>query len=87
MTDHAPGPWYVRGPLADWEAHKPGGVPVTVVDADGRDLLDDLTEANAHLMAAAPDLLEAAVFALKRPRSGQARAMLLAAIARAEGKA
>lgn len=60
MTAHTPGPWkaepgshknvyiihYSRGPLA-------------IVNVGGKAPIDGTNEANAHLMAAAPDLLAA----------------------------
>lgn len=58
MTEHTPGPWDARWPKFD----------SVIVDADERviatvsfsDHADSECEANAHLIAAAPDLLEMA---------------------------
>lgn len=97
MSTHTPGPWEARGviiyrstPDADT-----GATPLLcVVTGDGTSVAED--EANARLVAAAPDLLEAAKaclpsFDLMWPpedatgRRGQLREALRAAIAKAEG--
>ena len=61
MTDHTPGPWHVIE--ACYEAyrgsHSIGSVDVRVAKV-ARNGVDDVEgEANARLIAAAPDLLEA----------------------------
>lgn len=70
MSKHTPGPWFVCGPLTDEESGRPGGIPVRVVayeaelgGEDENSILicepDTCSEADARLIAAAPDLLEA----------------------------
>lgn len=64
MTAHTPGPWSIkyRTPFGGGEPYFDG-----VIDADGRQLRVDgvtltsgpIAEANARLMAAAPNMLEA----------------------------
>lgn len=92
---HTPGPWFVQGPFADGEANKAGGEPRTIVaEVEGEtfDILDDLGEDDARLIAAAPDLLTA-LDALMRcgphPRMSEwrdAMALAEAAVARVDGK-
>ena len=67
MTDHTPGPWHVIE--ACYEAyrgsHSIGSVDVRVAKV-ARNGVDDVEgEANARLIAAAPDLLEACVEAIQ----------------------
>ena len=52
MSKHTPGPWEVRGASTRFAAFNVHGPKTNVVR-------DVLKEANAHLIAAAPDLLEA----------------------------
>jgi hypothetical protein len=62
---HTPGPWHRQGPIYEDECGIAGGVPVDVVvpsDEEGEpavSVLDDLSVADADLIAAAPDLLVA----------------------------
>lgn len=93
---HTPGPWranasWIEGPAmalriasVDWPSATPGSAPRNVAEA----------RANARLIAAAPDLLEAAKAILARfpsdhgpssPLYDEAKA-LSAAIAKAEGR-
>lgn len=58
------GPWYVSGPLSEEESGVPGGRSRDVVFVDDETgetlgLLDDVTEGNANLIAAAPKMLAA----------------------------
>lgn len=61
VEGHTPGPWCLcdRGDYADFDGDSRvilgDGMRVAVVQTDGR----PETEANAHLIAAAPDLLQA----------------------------
>ena len=62
MTSHTPGPWNTQP-----DAVPPGHVQITVyADADGSRVATVFQEkANAHLIAAAPDLLAALEYALE----------------------
>lgn len=67
MSDYTPGPWIAVRGLAYWEVkpeQKDGGrkLPFQIADTCSSDPEDPdrgLQEANARLIAAAPDLLEA----------------------------
>lgn len=83
---HTPGPWHVVG-----GTEVRAGVRI-IADTDGAHRIDDQREADARLIAAAPDLLEAARFALaaladptRLDRRGDALAKLEAATAKARG--
>ena len=68
MTDHTPGPWY---DVAFYGNHSIGSVDVRVAEVV-RDGVDDVEgEANARLIAAAPDLLDALRNALDTIEIGQ----------------
>lgn len=56
MTDHTPGPWY---DVAFYGNHSIGSVDVRVAEVVLNGVYDLKGEANARLIAAAPDLLEA----------------------------
>jgi len=62
MTDHTPGPWHARAAIRANEfiitSQSGGYAPLAKVKGDKRSTLAD-AEANARLMAAAPDLLDA----------------------------
>jgi hypothetical protein len=62
MTDHTPGPWFARAAIRADEfiitAQSGGYAPLARVKGDKRSTLH-AAQANARLMAAAPDLLEA----------------------------
>ena len=66
-TAHTPGPWYAVRNSAFWEVnpqreYEDDHIPYTVADccaSDPRNPDGGLQEANARLIAAAPDLLEA----------------------------
>ena len=62
-TQHTPGPWEAVGNLVRSPMHQPEGLPRGVQIGDCRDgyFLSNTEEAkaNARLIAAAPDLLEA----------------------------
>ena len=90
MSKHTPGPWRDGGPSAI------GGWPV-VGTGRGRIIcymryahpIDSTTAANAQLIAAAPDMLEALEMARDARSPGEkicASAMRGRAIAKAEGK-
>ena len=56
MSNHTPGPWTMIGLAADWIGiHTPDGTTLARVDRDGA----EIALANARLIAAAPELLEA----------------------------
>jgi hypothetical protein len=88
---HTPGPWTItrgtkeRGSLARG-IHRPDGATVVRFNGLGRPASRE-GEANAHLIAAAPDLLEA-LKALQRAGGmwPDLAPQVLAAIAKAEGK-
>ena len=87
---HTQGPWQaigtmVRGPYALGENNRPGGL---IADCGG--YYTPETHANARLIAAAPELLEAAKMALRELRAAynsNTRGMdkLCAAITKAKG--
>ncbi len=54
MTKHTPGPWY-----ADEEQSVIDGIVIPFVHVDGKKIAEVNTIANARLIAAAPELLEA----------------------------
>ena len=62
MTDHTPGPWFARAAIRSDEfiitAESGGYAPLARVRGDKRSTLP-AAQANARLMAAAPDLLDA----------------------------
>ena len=88
MTQHTPGPWHVENFHGSWDVtHGPAD------DASERfSVLETLSEENARLIAAAPDLLAACKEALGyeygQPGLGwrQRIDLLEAAIAKAEGR-
>lgn len=88
MAQHTPGPWEAKG-----EDHSERGW--CVIDATGMLVARRLTEANARLIAAAPDMLEALkaaeewmtreVAETRRMTLPPALGIARAAIAKAEG--
>jgi hypothetical protein len=66
MTSHTPGPWSL---LANEVISKSGDVIADVTGGEGNRFIDDEDnaecQANAHLIAAAPDLLAALEYALE----------------------
>ena len=90
MSKHTPGPWVAKGPSVETED---GGLIAAVLDPTerGTTVPDPYVVANAHLIAAAPDLLEALKKALNVLVSEPAnityrahREIVEAAIAKAE---
>jgi hypothetical protein len=76
MTKHTPGPWYVSSKnqiASEAESVKHGGT-IAYVDDVSAHFTDDESAANARLIAAAPELLEAL-----KERSAIAEAALTAA--------
>lgn len=76
MSAHTPGPWVAR----NWSCHAPttvmcevegkrGGAPwpdvIAECSGNGERFEDGVVEANARLIAAAPDLLEAMIASLR----------------------
>ena len=93
-TKHTPGPWIIGTPPPSGEqtigSGSAGGVIVAVATT-GVDM-EAITLANAHLIAAAPDMLEALKAALSLieiiiPFDGEVNRMVRNAIAKAEGGA
>jgi len=96
MSEHTLGPWVVNCFGADWRviARTQGGVAISAVSPKGDEI------SNARLIAAAPDLLDAAVWVLHNAhgisRSGEdgvsaeeesaSWAALMAAVEKADGK-
>ena len=88
MSKHTPGPWVVDGDVirGDWQRN--GSISVaSMLDISypyGR-RAGESKHANAHLMAAAPELLE---FAQEVRRTGDTRlaSMAIAVIAKATGE-
>lgn len=95
MSKHTPGPW-VAGEIS-WEsgwieinATAPRPMPVAyALPAGTEDRNDDVTIANARLIAAAPELLDACEACLARDdiADDELGVMLRAAIAKARGEA
>lgn len=57
---HTPGPWFVKGQFIGPRLSEDSGIQLKVARVAG-DETDAEADANAHLIAAAPDLLEALV--------------------------
>lgn len=93
-TKHTPGPWTfekVTKPTRYFEVHIPGDHPIAVGRSGGPDDVHACDEANARLVAAAPEMLEAlkAVDGYFEPNPKGVPAWLKqvrAAIAKADGK-
>jgi hypothetical protein len=95
MTKHTPGPWYVRGAPAAYQHEKPRDITSghsLIATACMLNNFRGETLANARLIAAAPDMLEALRTIVEYgPQSGMKAdaPMLIAArasIAKAEGR-
>lgn len=87
QAKHTPGPWRV-GPVDDTRVEDASGNEVAQIDGDyNQPDTWPVMEANARLIAAAPDLLEAAMAAESTGllEHGGIAAMLRAAIAKATG--
>ena len=97
MSDrHTQGPWHV-GMESDWSIDTDGensfvhigpnyGDPVAIAVVGSAWDQDDELEANARLIAAAPDLLEALRLALPYVRNDNTASVMRAAIAKATGE-
>ena len=85
MSAHTPGPWFIGASLG---IHTNNGMPYIANVPTGRG--DKQREANARLIAAAPDLLAVAEMISNGPHDAEAIADMLplvcAAIAKAKGK-
>lgn len=86
QAKHTAGPWHigVRQPSSDKFIY--GSKGEEVADCDRKTNFPDENLANARLIAAAPELLEACKNALIDPDDDHARKMIESAIAKAEGK-
>lgn len=88
MSKHTPGPWVVDGDVIRGDQQRNGSISVaSMLDVSypyGR-RAGESKHANAHLLAAAPELLE---FAQEVRRTGDTRlaSMAIAAIAKATGE-
>lgn len=70
-----------------WEVKNIAGEFLRIVDEDNKTIADNVKEKHATLIAAAPELLEAAVIALAdKDEPSFIRLRLREAIAKAEGK-
>lgn len=65
MSKHTPGPWHLDGMLVLSDGHSPRTVATVAHDQQGLRRGMETSEANALLIAAAPDLLEACMLAMK----------------------
>ena len=88
MSKHTPGPWRV---VDSWNDHMVEGQNgEEIIWQDGPHNTPAIKEANARLIAAAPDLLEALVMVLDDPNAldGRPRTyeIVCAAIAKAKGE-
>lgn len=87
---HTPGPWLAEGGkvFADTGRLFDRAVAIVGVPLDKNDNLFGELEANARLIAAAPDLLEAAQWVIDNPGAHQnnVRAVLCKAIEKAAGQ-
>lgn len=93
-TKHTPGPWEswphnrARHPVHSYGISAEGGLPCDVADVIDFDGSPGESEANARLIAAAPDLLAACQVFLNAPHDSArraAKATMSAAIAKATG--
>lgn len=82
---HTPGPWTLDGPHQVWAESVGEYVAITAEIEDFDAVPRDQAEANARLIAAAPDLLEALKLAERHcPVNSEAEILARAAIAKAE---
>lgn len=104
VTRHTPGPWGIYPDRDKFESFSvemvDGGAVVAIVqnvedfsciDEDNADAVDAECEANAHLIAAAPDLLEACRVVFRKCVQNQAEGdsigkLMAGVIAKAEGR-
>ena len=95
MYKFTPGPWFITGNMTRYIEARIGGGLIQEVAACGPTEADngygEQQMANARLIAAAPELLEALEYMLETNESGdnagdQARAQARAAIAKARGE-
>jgi len=90
-TKHTPGPWTLDDRGYKYIVHKPGDGYITrdICRMDSSTMAAFAQEANARLIAAAPDLLNAVLFLLGNPDNRISRADVnaaRAAIAKATGE-
>ncbi|MFN7834823.1 MAG: hypothetical protein ACK5NY_03395 [Burkholderiaceae bacterium] len=87
---HTPGPWEIDEPHQVWAESIGEYVAITAQIEDHETVPQDQAEANAKLIAAAPDLLEALKLIVLAdrwcPTGSKAEVLARAAIAKAEGK-
>ena len=88
MSKHTPGPWRVVDSWNDYMVEGQNGEEI--IWQDGPHETPTINEANARLIAAAPDLLDALVMVLDDPNAldGRPRTyeIVCAAIAKAKGE-
>ncbi len=89
MAKHTPGPWIVEGTLIAQEPGIADSLEVAFLAELGGGMDKHMRKANANLIAAAPELLDALRYAVDNPEfnSGVFDAMARAAIAKAIGDA
>ena len=83
MTEHTPGPWHV------WQAGKHVVIKAgsLIIGSVRRAIVGGEQQANAHLIAAAPELLEALKFVIRGvPDTWEGVQKARAAIAKATGE-
>ena len=83
MSAHTPGPWKAQTFATSWKVW-----PISRRKADGSAVAYDCTEADARLIAAAPELLEALRYLLDNQGDYSAAGIAICreAIAKAEGR-
>ena len=88
MSKHTPGPWQVVDSWNDYMVESQNGEEI--IWQDGPHNTPTINKANARLIAAAPDLLDALVMVLDDPNAldGRPRTyeIVCAAIAKAKGE-
>ena len=86
MSKHTPGPWFAENDGDQWQVWHNEGI-AHIADVSGGVKPDPTGEANAHLIAAAPELLAVAEYALEvSDKWGALHQMATAAIAKARGE-
>ncbi len=82
MNKHTPGPWKAEPFAGGWNVW-----PISSKKPDGSAIAYDCTEADARLIAAAPDLLAALLALVERGTDSPEHMAAEAAIAKATGEA
>lgn len=88
-AQHTPGPWSIDSNDAQWITADCDGLVVAEIpygEGNEGDRHHEVNDANAQIIAAAPDLLEALEKLRKRPTASQALIIINDAIAKARGE-